>query len=138
MNDKYRFHHMGVATRNIEKSAAAYANLGYSRSETIVEPSQNVKICFLTRPGSPAIELVEPLTADAPVSRFVQSGTTPYHTCWEVDDIYQSIEELEDLNFRLMFEPLVSEAMDKGLFCYLFSVDIGLFELYQRKAVENS
>lgn len=80
------------------------------------------------------MELVEPLTDDSPVSRLVkQSGTTPYHTCWEVDDIEKSSEELEELNFRLLFEPLTSEAMDEGMFCYLFSPETGLIELYQRK-----
>lgn len=133
MNPEFIFHHLGIATRNIEKCASAYGKLGYSASAIKAEPSQNVRICFLTKEGSPSMELVEPLTDDSPVSRLVkQSGTTPYHTCYEVKNIYKTIDELEDLNFRLLFEPLKSETMDEGLFCYLFSPDTGLIELYQK------
>jgi methylmalonyl-CoA/ethylmalonyl-CoA epimerase len=134
MNSNYIFHHLGIATKNIEKCAEIYLKLGYSMSAIKVEPTQNVKISYLTREASPILELVEPLNKDAPISRIVQqSGTTPYHTCYEVDDIQKSLEELEDLNFRLLFEPIESETMDNGLFCYLFSPEIGLVELYQRK-----
>jgi methylmalonyl-CoA/ethylmalonyl-CoA epimerase len=134
MNSNYIFHHLGIATRSIEKCASIYYNLGYSSSGIKVEPSQNVKICFLSKEGSPLLELVEPLNNDAPVSNIVKnSGTTPYHTCYEVEDLQKSLDELEELNFRILFEPENTEAMDEGLFCYLFSAEIGLIELYQRK-----
>jgi methylmalonyl-CoA/ethylmalonyl-CoA epimerase len=133
MNSDYSFHHIGIATKNIEKCANAYGKFGYSLSDIKIEPTQSVRIAFLSREGAPMIELVEPLTDDSPVSRLVkQSGTTPYHTCWEVSDIEKSAEELEELNFRLLFEPMTSEAMDEGLFCYLFSPETGLIEIFQR------
>lgn len=133
MNSNLKFHHIGVATKNIDKCAAVYSKLGYTMSEIKEEPTQNVRIAFLYKTDSPIIELVEPLLANSPISRIVhQSGTTPYHTCYEVEDIFGSIDELEDLNFRPLFEPKKTEAMDGGLFCYLFSSDIGLIELYQR------
>ena len=133
MKNNLKFHHIGIATKSIEKCAAMYSKLGYTMSETKEEPTQNVRIAFLYKMDSPVLELVEPLFADSPISRIVQqSGTTPYHTCYEVEDIFESIDELEDLNFRPLFEPTKTEAMEDGLFCYLFSVEIGLIELYQR------
>ena len=133
MDYNFRFHHLGIATRSIEKYVEIYIKFGYSASKTIIEPSQNVKISFLSKSGSPSIELVQPLVDDSPISRILQQlGTTPYHICYEVDDIQQASDALEDLNFRPLFEPMESEAMDKGFFCYFFSVDIGLIELYQR------
>ena len=123
---------MGIATKSIEKFADIYCKLGYNMSDIRIEPTQNVKICFLSKEGNPLLELVEPLNNETPVSNIVKnSGTTPYHMCYEVEDIQKSLEELEELNFRLLFEPLKSEAMDNGLFCYLFSVETGLVELYQ-------
>jgi hypothetical protein len=133
MNSNYVFHHLGIATRSIENCVSIYSKLGYSISDIRVEPSQNVKICFLSKEGSPLLELVEPQNNDSPVSNIVKnSGTTPYHTCYEVENLQASLDELEELNFRVLFEPLKSEAMDEGLFCYLFSAEIGLIELYQR------
>jgi hypothetical protein len=133
MNSNYVFHHLGIATRSIENCVSIYSKLGYSISDIRVEPSQNVKICFLSKEGSPLLELVEPQNNDSPVSNIVKnSGTTPYHTCYQVENLQASLDELEELNFRVLFEPLKSEAMDEGLFCYLFSAEIGLIELYQR------
>jgi methylmalonyl-CoA/ethylmalonyl-CoA epimerase len=133
MNSNYVFHHLGIATRSIENCVSIYSKLGYSISDIRVEPSQNVKICFLSKEGGPLLELVEPQNNDSPVSNIVKnSGTTPYHTCYQVENLQASLDELEELNFRVLFEPLKSEAMDKGLFCYLFSAEIGLIELYQR------
>lgn len=134
MNSNFIFHHLGIATRSIEKCAEIYRILGYKVSDTKIETTQKVKICFLSKKGSPLIELVEPLNNDAPVANIVKnSGTTPYHTCYEVENLKQSLIALEGLNFRILFEPIQSEVMDEGLFCYLFSQEIGLVELYQRK-----
>jgi methylmalonyl-CoA/ethylmalonyl-CoA epimerase len=133
MNSNYVFHHLGIATKSIENCVSIYSKLGYSISDIRVEPSQNVKICFLSKEGGPLLELVEPQNNDSPVSNIVKnSGTTPYHTCYQVENLQESLDELEELNFRVLFEPLKSEAMDEGLFCYLFSAEIGLIELYQR------
>ena len=86
MNSKYVFHHLGIATKSIEKCSDIYIKLGYTMSETTVEPTQNVKISFLSKKDSPLLELVEPINRDSPISRIVQqSGTTPYHTCYEVE-----------------------------------------------------
>jgi methylmalonyl-CoA/ethylmalonyl-CoA epimerase len=133
MKSKLVFHHLGIATKSIEKCVGTYTALGYHSTEPKEEPSQNVRICFLSKEGSPRLELVEPLTKDSPVFNIIKnSGTTPYHTCYEVEDMQKTLDELEDMGFRMLFEPLVSEVMDHGLFCYLFSAEIGLFELYQK------
>lgn len=135
MIENLRFHHIGIAARSIDKCIKAYGELGFAASEIVIEPSQNVKIAFLSKAGHPLMEVIEPLSDESPVSRIIQnSGTTPYHICYEVDDIEKTAEDLEDKRFRMLFEPLVSEAMDHGLFCYLFSPDIGLIELYQKKS----
>lgn len=133
MNTNLIFHHLGIATKSIKNCINIYRELGYKETEIKVEPSQNVKICFLNKIGSPLLELIEPINDDSPVSRIVKnSGTTPYHTCYEVENMENTIDELEELNFRLLFEPIKSETMDDGLFCYLFSSEIGLIELYQK------
>lgn len=134
MDSNLVFHHIGVATKSITECADIYCKLGYEMSDIKIEPTQNVKICFLSKKGNPLVELVEPLSNNTPVSNIVKnSGTTLYHICYEVKDITKSTEELEELNFRLLFEPIKSEAMDDGLFCYLFSSEIGLIELYQKE-----
>ena len=133
MKSDLKFHHLGIATKSIEKCLPVYKALGYSSTEVKEEPSQNVRICFLSKAGNPTLELVEPVSKDSPVFNIIKnSGTTPYHCCYEVEDIESALDELEDMGFRPLFEPLTSEVMDHGLFCYFFSAEIGLLELYQK------
>ena len=53
-----KFHHIGVACIKIERSIKIYKKLGYSSSEIIYDPVQNVNLCFLKKKDSPMIELV--------------------------------------------------------------------------------
>lgn len=133
MKSNFVFHHLGIATHNIEQCINKYKELGYTSSLIKIEPSQNVKVCFLSKEESPILEIVEPLNEDSPISNILKySGTTPYHTCYEVKDIFTASNELSELNFCPVVETIKSEAMDNGLICYLYSNDLGLIELYQK------
>jgi methylmalonyl-CoA/ethylmalonyl-CoA epimerase len=134
MDLNYKFHHLGIATRSIDKCLTFYKKLGYTPTDIRIEPSQNVRICFLHKEGNPLIEIIEELNENSAISLILNKiGSTVYHTCYEVTDIVTAADELEDNGFRLLFEPKISEAMDKGLFCYLYSVDCGFLELYQKR-----
>ncbi len=49
------FHHIGVATLNIEASSLAYALLGYQVGLSIYDPKQKVNLCFLEKENAPTI-----------------------------------------------------------------------------------
>ncbi|WP_111706552.1 VOC family protein [Lutibacter citreus] len=134
MNINYKFHHIGIATKSINKCITFYEKLGYSPSDIKIEPSQNVRICFLKKEDNPIIEIIEELNEDSAISLILKKmGSTVYHTCYEVTDIVAAADELEDSGFRLLFEPKISNTMDNGLFCYLYSVNCGFIELYQKQ-----
>ena len=40
------FHHIGIASYDIEESSQFYLSQGYTKSETVYDPIQNVYICF--------------------------------------------------------------------------------------------
>ncbi len=42
-----KYHHIGIAVFNIEETAPFYIMQGYSKSQTVYDPIQNVNICFL-------------------------------------------------------------------------------------------
>ena len=128
------FHHIGIATGNIEKTTTFYLEAGYSCTSVIPDPIQNVSICFLTREASPLIELVSPLTEDSPVSKIIQStGVTPYHTCYEVVNIEISIKLLKQMGFLPIFKPVPAIALKNRLICFLYNKNFGLIELLQSK-----
>ena len=41
---EYKFHHTGVATKDIGITSVFYKNISYSQSEIIIDEIQNVKI----------------------------------------------------------------------------------------------
>ena len=88
MDNELRFHHIGIACRDIDATKAFYVAQGYYASEIIDDLLQNVHICFLNKPEMPLIELLAPIDDKSPINRTLDaSGVTPYHICYEVDDI---------------------------------------------------
>ena len=126
------FHHLGIATGDIDKTAYFYKETGYKKTETIYDSIQNVKICFLKKESTPLIELVEPFNEKSPVSKIIQkSGVSPYHTCYEVKDIYEYIKVLKRFKFIPLFKPVPAIALENRLICFLYHKDYGLIELLQ-------
>ena len=88
MLDSFKFHHIGVAVKDIDKTAAMYEDGGYEMSDIIFDPVQNVNICWLTKDDMPTVELLEPVDESSPVCKTLEkNGVTPYHTCYVVDNI---------------------------------------------------
>ena len=133
MFTNFFFHHIGIATDNIEKTAAFYLDAGYTNTPVINDPIQQVAICFLSREFSPLVELVSPLTDDTPVTEIIhKSGVTPYHVCYEVDDLNESIMKLKHKKFLPLFNPVAATALDNRFICFLYKKDFGLIELLQK------
>lgn len=127
------FHHLGIATLDIEKSAIAYSLFGYISGEIIYDPIQRVNLCFLKKEGFPIIELVSPTEVGSPVNNVLtKNGTIPYHTCFEVDDIINEIANLKREKFLVLVNPVPAVAFENRKVCFLFSKMTGLIELLEK------
>lgn len=127
-----KFHHIGMAVFDIEKTAPYYMEGGYSRTETIIDPIQNVKICFLHKEGMPLLELLAPINNESPVNRILENmGVQPYHCCYEVPNIDEAIIYLKRKGFLLLGKPVVACAMEGKQICFLFNKSVGLIELLE-------
>ena len=125
--------HIGYAVNDINKTAKHYVDAGWDLSPIFDEVTQNARIAFLTKDGFPKIELVSPgLQGQDPVSSILKkSGVSPYHICYEVEDIYKSMESLYEEGFVPLFMPVRSVAMHERLICYLRSLDVGTIEIVE-------
>jgi len=129
---KSQFHHIGVAVRNIQETAAIYIDAGFCLSQTVFDNLQNVNIAFLQREGHPMLELVEPLDKSSPVYNILKkAGVSAYHFCYQVSQIGQTIEELESRDFKLIVEPVNAIAFNNRKICFLYHLDAGLIELLE-------
>lgn len=128
------FHHIGVATNNIELTTKHYNNFGYKQStELFLDPIQNVYILFLEKLNSPCIELVAPVNEDSPILNILnKNGTTPYHFCFEVDDILKEVGKLKKLKFVMVSKIVPAVAFNNRLVCFLYNKESGLIELLNK------
>lgn len=126
------FHHIGIACRDIAKTQAFYLGLGYTASPVVEDPLQHVRISFLEKEGAPRIELLEPLDDQSPVARtLATSGVSPYHMCYEVQDIEAAVNHLRGQRFLLVNGPVPACAMGDRRIAFLFQKNTGLIELVE-------
>ena len=135
MLDTMKFHHIGMAVKDIYSTAAVYVAGGYRQSETVFDPEQNVDICWLTKEGMPVVELLEPVDGTSPVNRTLEkNGVTPYHTCYMVDDIEQAIKELRRRKYVIVSKPVSAVAIHGCKVSFLYNKNVGLIELVEAPA----
>lgn len=133
MNCKLRFHHVGIACRDIEVTKTFYLGLGYTASETVEDSIQNVFICFLSKNGEPRLELLAPVDENSPINRMLSmAGVSPYHICYEVLDMEESIRLLKQQHFLMVSRPVPACAINNKRVSFLFNKDVGLIELVEQ------
>lgn len=126
----FNFHHIGYAVYDITKTASFYTSEGWDMSKITIDKIQNSQIAFLSKKDQPLIELVSPIDGNSPVDEILQKNSvTPYHICYEVEDIYEAIKMLRKKHFIPLFRPVQAIALDNRLICYLYNKDVGLIEL---------
>ena len=126
------FHHIGIACRDIAKTQDFYLQMGYTASPIVEDPVQHVRISFLEKDGAPRLELLEPLDEKNPVARtLATAGVSPYHICYEVEDIEAAIAELRGQRFLLVNDPVSACAMENRRIAFLYHKNNGLIELVE-------
>lgn len=135
MIDDLRFHHIGIACFDINETKAFYELMGYVASPIIDDPIQDIRISFLKKEGSPMLELLAPIDEKSPVNRILDTqGVTPYHICYEVDDIDAMMTLLRKQHkFVRVSKAAPACAIDDRRVAFLFRKDVGLIELVESK-----
>ncbi len=131
---KYRIEHIGYLTKDIVDTSKAFELLGYVAGEIVNDNTQQTKICFLRKEGETNIELVEPYEDNVTMQKMLSKrGSSPYHVCYEVDDIDVCYEEMLDNGFMPLFMPVEAPAFNNRKICYFSKRVIGLIELVSKK-----
>lgn len=136
MLENMKFHHIGMAVKSIDATAALYKSAGYRMSEIVFDPIQNVDICWLTKEGAPIVELLAPVDETSPVCKTLEkNGVTPYHCCYVVDNIDEAVKELRKERYVLTNKPVPAVAFRGGSVCFLYNKNMGLVELVEAPAI---
>jgi methylmalonyl-CoA/ethylmalonyl-CoA epimerase len=130
-----RFHHIGYAVADIQRHLDEHMIPLYAPlhiSETVADPIQKVRVCFVTMHGGSLIELVEPLGNDSPVRRFIGSPRGGlYHLCYEVADMESAIAQFRARGCLPLGRPVPAAAFDGRRIIFLMTPQRDLVELLE-------
>ena len=93
----YPLDHIAIAVRSIRESATTFEPVTGCACSPLEElPAQGVNVAFLG-----ALELIEPLSADSSVARFIErKGPGLHHIAYRVPDIRTALAELKTRGFQ--------------------------------------
>ena len=131
--------HIGIAVKDLKTAGTLYEKLLNTyvyKTEEVV--SEGVKTAFL-QTGPNKIELLEALSADSPIAKFIeQKGEGMHHIAFEVDDIIAEMARLKSEGFVLLSdEPKLGA--DNKLICFVHPKSAGgiLVELVQERIIPD-
>lgn len=98
-------HHVAIVVESIEKARAVYEGaFGMSGSPVEFVPDQKVNV-LVVYAGPQRIELVEPASADSPVTGFLaKRGPGLHHLAYKVDDCARAIAACKAAGLRMIDE----------------------------------
>jgi methylmalonyl-CoA/ethylmalonyl-CoA epimerase len=100
-----RIDHIGVAVEDLDEAIALYEErlgMPLQHRETVEE--QGVKAVLL-EVGEGHIELIEPLSPDSGVAKFIErNGEGMHHVAYQTDDIDSAIRKVKAAGMRLIDE----------------------------------
>ncbi len=131
-------HHLGIATKDINKAINQYILLGFKcNGDIIKDKDRNIFIQFMSKDGY-LIELIscldisKPSPIDTIIKNNRQLGAIPYHFCFEVDNLDKEIEEKKKNGFILIALPQRAIAFNNKKVAFLLDREIGIVELVEK------
>lgn len=129
----YNIHHVAIAVRDLDEALDGYRtqyNIEPSSRETVAE--QGVEEAMIAVGGS-HIQLLEPLSPDSPVGRFIErNGEGMHHIALSVVDIEAALDHLRATGARLIDEtPRVGGGGHRIAFVHPASLTGTLIELVE-------
>lgn len=98
-----KIHHIGIAVRSLDEALKFYSEtLGLPVQASATVEEQGVKAALLTI-GESEIELLEPLSPESPVGRFLErKGEGLHHICFQTPDVDAELEGLKAKGVQLI------------------------------------
>jgi methylmalonyl-CoA/ethylmalonyl-CoA epimerase len=130
-----KIEHIGIAVRDLKAAGDLYErllNTNIYKTEEVA--AESVKTAFL-QTGPNKVELLEALSADSPIAKFIEKkGEGVHHVAFEVDDIKAEMARLKSQGFVLLSDEPKPGA-DNKLVCFVHPKSAGgvLVELVQER-----
>jgi acyl carrier protein len=124
--------HVAVTTPVFDRTVGDYLGLPGARllRGPGNNPTQKVTYAFIQLPGGPIVEVLG-LQPDSPIGGHVRQGGGPYHFCYAVADLDQSIAHAREAGARVVVDAMPDVAFDGRRVAFLFHESQGLFEFVE-------
>lgn len=127
----FKFHHIGVATTNINKEFETFKMIGYSKESDIFEDNlQGIKGMFIVAEGHPRLELLENLNGCNTLNYWIANKNKMYHFAYYVDNIEKVIEIFKRNRFKII-SPLKTSVYFHKRICFLMLPNTYIIELIE-------
>ncbi len=130
-----KIHHLGIAVESLKAAVPVFEKLlgRAPESEEVVE-DQKVRLAIFKLGGS-RIELLEAISADSPIARFLaQRGQGIHHVALAVSDLAPALQQLERGGVRLIDrQPRLGAGKQRIAFLHPSSTAGVLIELVEEK-----
>lgn len=126
-------HHIGYLVKKLERARMAFEALGYRiEREAVRDEYRKVDIIFLAKDGY-SVELVSPYAPDSVVAGLLtRTGNSPYHICYEVEDLEAEMVRLRNARYVVSDEPAPAPACGGERVVFMIHPYLGMIELLQK------
>lgn len=101
----FELDHIAIAVNSLDEGFKFYETLGFTEMDTEAVPSEKTTTGFLKLGNSSSIELVEPMSDDSPIKKFLDKrGPGIHHICLRVKDIDAMVNKLKSQGIRMINE----------------------------------
>lgn len=139
MND-YQLDHVCLAVRNIAMARTVLMRtVGYQpRTEVVTNTRQQVRVQFMSKPGSLDIKLIEPSGPQSPLVDFIKrSGGGLHHLAFKTDAVDSAVTDLQARGAKILTPPQPGEAFDDADIAFAFlgaGLNVELIDTDARRA----
>lgn len=128
--------HIAIAVQNLDNALETFLNvLGCDRDSIRIEEvaSERVRVAFIPI-GETKIELLEPMSDDSPIAKFLaKNGDGMHHIALETDDIDKETERLRSVSITPLGLPKEGAGGKKIMFLHPKETNRVLLEFAQKK-----
>jgi methylmalonyl-CoA/ethylmalonyl-CoA epimerase len=127
-----KIHHVGYLAKNLEKSEGKFLELGYEIERPCkYDPIRKINIEFLKN-GDYRVELIQPMSEESPMYPLLKRfKNTPYHFCYEVENVDIAAKELSEKGYTVIQEPEIAPCIDDRRVVFMNNISMGIIELVE-------
>jgi|TARA_B100002051_G_C16665893_1_gene601703 methylmalonyl-CoA epimerase len=106
--------HIGIATLSLDEAEQIWSTLGFTPTNDQIVEDQGVKIRYMKGSGNTNIELLEPISDDSPIGKFIKNrGVGIQQIAINVGDINSKIVELKNHGFKMINDKAITGSEGK-------------------------